>query len=410
MRVPRKPFSTYKWRWFSATPSEGLLKAPVYLGVIRALSKFEGDRFSSGRLKQELARVERDTESTNDLPRTVDRNLIRNSGQYWKGTGLLTGKRGKIELTELGRRVANGSITNDEFAALMVRNTVLPNPATYKPEELEKWQQADLRIKPLEYILSVMGSLGRDYGIRHAYLSPNELIKIVIPLAGEKSLPQDTSEPVYMYRTGRLDTSGWPNYVPENNDKRLAREFLLFLRNFGICQTDSTSRPYDEKFRLDQVMTEELRVDAAPTFLEDIERIEQEIEESRNSEITTIIERARVMASVIKRPNQAKFRKEVLNASQHSCIFTNEKTLDVLEAAHIVPVKLGGTDLVGNGLCMRADIHRLFDNGKIRIHPNGDVMLNEYIHEAISYSELPQTILFPSSISPENLEWRSRYL
>ena len=410
MSVPQIPFPSYKWRWLSVAPSEGLLKAPVFLGVIRALYKFEGEPFNSDRLIRELEQVQRDTNTTINLARTGDRNLIRNSGQYWRGTGLLTDKRGKIELTELGRRVATGQITKDEFAALMVRNTVLPNPATYQPAELKKWHDAGLRIKPLEYILLIMGVLGREFGSDHAYLSANELIRIVIPLAGAKTLARDTAIQVHMHRHGNLNISNWPNCVPEANDQRLAREFLLFLDNFEICHPIGPTPRYDQMFYFNQFVTERLQADETPTFLEDFERVEQEIEISRNSEIPTIIERRRIWSSAIMRPQQAKFRKDVLNANQYRCILTNEKTLDVLEAAHIVPVEHGGPDVVGNGLCMRADIHRLFDNGKIRIQPNGDVKLTEHIREAISYSELPKNISFPGSIRPENLEWRYRYL
>ncbi len=59
---------------------------------------------------------------------------------------------------------------------------------------------------------------------------------------------------------------------------------------------------------------------------------------------------------------------------------------------------------------MRVDIHRLFDNGKIRISPDGRVDLNEKIEDAISYSDLPRDIQFPPSVRLEYIEWRSRYL
>ncbi len=53
--------------------------------------------------------------------------------------------------------------------------------------------------------------------------------------------------------------------------------------------------------------------------------------------------------------------------------------------AHIIPVGHGGTDAVGNGLCMRVDIHRLFDNGKIRIAPDGEV---EHLTSKLPHGEL----------------------
>ncbi len=410
MNTPAKPFPSYKWRWLSVAPSEGLLKAPVLLGVLRALKKFEGKPYSSLELHQELGRVKEDTNTLIDLARTPDRNLFRNSGQYWRGTGLLAPVSGEIELTNLGSRVASGQITNDEFAALMVRNTVLPNPATYNDAEMQKWRDAGLRIKPFELILSVMDKLGRSYGILEAFLSPNELIKVVIPLAGAKASVEDTAISVFKFRKDRLDVSSWPDCAPAANDKRLAREFLLFLENFEICQADNTTERYEQKFYLDQVMSAEIQLDAEPSFFENIARIDEEITDSRDSEIPLIIERTRVTASVLRRTNQSKFRREVLGAGNSCCILTQERTLEVLEAAHIVPVGQGGSDLVGNGLCMRVDIHRLYDSGKIRIEPNGIVTLNEQIEHAVSYAGLPRNINFPQATRAENLEWRSRYL
>lgn len=151
MIPPVKPFDTYKWRWLSVLPTEGLLKAPVFLGVLRALQQFEGEPFSSEDLRDELQVVQDETKTTVTLARPeLDRNLFRNSGQYWKGTGLLEPITGEIQLTNLGHNVANGEITHDEFAALMIRNTVLPNPITYQQDEVQKWKNAGLRIKPFE--------------------------------------------------------------------------------------------------------------------------------------------------------------------------------------------------------------------------------------------------------------------
>lgn len=108
--------------------------------------------------------------------------------------------------------------------------------------------------------------------------------------------------------------------------------------------------------------------------------------------------------------NMLRFEEDELRAAENRCVLTQEATSDVIEAAHIIPVGHGGTDAVGNGLCMRVDIHRLFDNGKIRIAPDGAVTLNEQIAEAVSYRDLPQNINFPANVGLENIKWRSRYL
>ena len=61
---------------------------------------------------------------------------------------------------------------------------------------------------------------------------------------------------------------------------------------------------------------------------------------------------------------------------------TNERTLPVLEAAHIRPYANGGTHEIANGLCLRTDLHRLFDRGYIGIDPDDHrIMVSKRIRE-----------------------------
>lgn len=415
---PVKPFPSYKWRWLHTEPSESLLIAPVYLGVLRALRKHEGSRYSSVGLYKELQRVQlelqhvlQDAKSKINLARTPDRNLFRNSGQYWRGTGLLSDTRGVIQLTDLGVKVAEGQFTQDEFAALMIRNTVLPNPQTYTQGELDSWQRAGLRIKPFELLLSIMSILGKRFGKNQAYITPNELILIVIPLAGAKSSDEEIAVSLDKWRKNELDVSAWPNCAPEDNDGRLAREFLLFLSNFGVCTVSKCARSqYDWAFVLDDISFDSSEIFTEKSFFEDAKLVATEEDASKTSIVPEIIERRRVAAQVLARTGQSRFRKKILEASAGACLLTGESTLDVLEAGHIIPVEHGGTDVVGNGLCLRIDIHRLFDAGKIRIKPNGDVVLNDQIATAVSYSGLPASVELPNPAMTSHLEWRFNYL
>lgn len=408
---PVKPFPTFKWRWLSVQPSEGLLEAPVFLGVLRTLADHEGEAFSSVDLHNDLQQVTAQTRSSVNLARTPERNLFRNSGQYWRGTGLVEPQSGEIRLTGLGRRVAEGRITTDEFLALMVRNTVLPNPLTYTSAQLQEWKRANLRIKPFELILAVIAELGSRYGIETSYVTPNELIKIMIPLSGVRARAAEIAEHIIRFRHGRLSLHDWPDCAPEANDKRLAREFLLFLRNFGICRTGHDQADlYEQKFFMNAVPSQLANDIEETTFLEDPNLVDDEVNRASDSEIPLIVERTRVATSVLQRPNQRAFRLAVFEACLHRCVVTHEQTQEVLEAAHIIPVANGGNDRAENGLCMRVDIHRLYDNGKIRIRADGQLILHDRISTAVSYHNLPERIDIPSSIASQNLSWRYRYL
>jgi putative restriction endonuclease len=70
------------------------------------------------------------------------------------------------------------------------------------------------------------------------------------------------------------------------------------------------------------------------------------------------------------RLGQGSFRVLVTDAYQRRCAVTGEKTLPVLEAAHIKPYSEEGPHRVTNGLLLRSDLHRLFDRGYVTVTPD----------------------------------------
>ncbi|GAI27503.1 unnamed protein product, partial [marine sediment metagenome] len=123
----------------------------------------------------------------------------------------------------------------------------------------------------------------------------------------------------------------------------------------------------------------------------------------------SLVERERRLTSSISRSGQAKFRRDILRAFRCKCLFTKERLEAVLQAPHIIPVKHNGPDVVQNGLCLRADIHVLFDASHIRIHPSGDISYSDAIAGSISYAGLPAHLDLPTFIDRNALEWRLNY-
>lgn len=75
-------------------------------------------------------------------------------------------------------------------------------------------------------------------------------------------------------------------------------------------------------------------------------------------------------AFVRRRLGQGGFRVLVTDTYQRHCAVTGERTLPVLQAAHIRPVTAGGLHQVENGLLLRSDIHTLFDRGYATVTPD----------------------------------------
>jgi len=67
------------------------------------------------------------------------------------------------------------------------------------------------------------------------------------------------------------------------------------------------------------------------------------------------------------RLGQGAFRVLVTEAYQRRCAITGEKTLPVLQAAHIKPYTQDGPHDVKNGLLLRSDLHTLFDDGYLTL-------------------------------------------
>lgn len=81
------------------------------------------------------------------------------------------------------------------------------------------------------------------------------------------------------------------------------------------------------------------------------------------------------------RIGQGAFRVGVIDAYQRRCSISGEKTLPVLEAAHIKPYSLTGQNAISNGILLRSDMHKLFDQGYITITPNYQVEISNRIKE-----------------------------
>jgi len=81
------------------------------------------------------------------------------------------------------------------------------------------------------------------------------------------------------------------------------------------------------------------------------------------------------------RLGQGSFKVLITEVYHRRCAVTGEKTLPVLEAAHIKPYSLGGPHEINNGILLRRDYHALFDRGYITIDKNYNIEVSRRIKE-----------------------------
>ena len=406
--IPQKPFPDFKWKWASLQCTESLNDPVILLGVLFRMRKLEllgtDLKYSSQEFADEMQELQNDVSDSitvNLGGRVRERNLIRNSSQYWRAVGLIpSDSHGVIRLTEFGQKVADREISQTEFAAITIQTLRLPNPHIQSEAECQQWFNAGIIIHPLKLLLMILCELAK-LDPAQSYITPNELVKIVIPLSGSKASLQDYVNFLLWYRAEEISIVDWPNCAERANDFRVAREFLLFLENYGYANKVGDRNRQDEEYRLNL------------EILDEIQRIIQEepkegsllkaLDQIRSSDVASEVERKR-LHSRSSRPNQAAFRKAVLSACER-CVITNVTMPEILEAAHIKPFKYNGEDTVENGFAMRVDIHTLFDAGHLRISPDGEIDLSNRARMDYGAS-IPPRIVIPPFTNKEFLRWR----
>jgi putative restriction endonuclease len=100
-------------------------------------------------------------------------------------------------------------------------------------------------------------------------------------------------------------------------------------------------------------------------------------------EVDSTVEAPRYGSEYLARARlgQGSFRVLVTDAYNRRCAITGERTLPVLEAAHIKPFAQSGPNVVSNGLLLRSDLHKLFDIGYLTITPDLHIEVSKKIKE-----------------------------
>jgi putative restriction endonuclease len=87
------------------------------------------------------------------------------------------------------------------------------------------------------------------------------------------------------------------------------------------------------------------------------------------------------LREVTERYGQGTFRARLLSAYAGRCAITTERSVPVLDAAHIQPYRGTASNHVQNGLLLRADLHRLYDAGYLTVTPDFRVEVSPRLRE-----------------------------
>jgi len=122
---------------------------------------------------------------------------------------------------------------------------------------------------------------------------------------------------------------------------------------------------------------------------------------------------------VAPRLGQGTFRVAVTDAYSRACAATGEHSLPALEAAHIRPYAKEGPHAVSNGLLLRADLHRLFDQGYLTVTPSHHLEVSSHLRadyeNGRSYYPLHgNRVSLPAAMAdqpgPDFLRWHNEHV
>ena len=118
--------------------------------------------------------------------------------------------------------------------------------------------------------------------------------------------------------------------------------------------------------------------------------------------------RRRVLAEVVRRQGQGRFRDALRRAHGDRCAATGDAPPEVLEAAHVDPYLGPQSNLADNGLLLRADIHTLFDLHLIAVSEKGRWMVSPLL-KGTAYEDLAGRRLLQGTSHPTSPKRLTRH-
>lgn len=135
----------------------------------------------------------------------------------------------QIMLTEFGRALANGKISETEFYSYIIKKFGYPHLAF---SDYEEWKESGAAIRPLLLIIKSLVVLFEKYGKESSYITASEIYTYLQPLVNEDC--EDAVNNIYASRKTSNSLS------LSSNEVRKINEMLAFLSIAGYVVIDST--------------------------------------------------------------------------------------------------------------------------------------------------------------------------
>ena len=251
---PRIPFTSFGWRW-ATTGISSKLNLPVSLfAVLDAIvingsgqpnktQEFKNLLRTLCVNKYEIADADLIKTLTREDKADINKNIIENSGNYWRHINLIDPSGGNAVVTDFGKSFLTGRISKDEFIETLIHSYKLPSPV-YNAGEAEEFVANDIEIFPFKILLDVFEELHkRGINEEDRFLSEEDLKKIIVPFSVQYSVNHvgKLVDHVLNNRLSSADYANWPNcysHYTDDKGERMINEYLYFLEAFEFLRSN----------------------------------------------------------------------------------------------------------------------------------------------------------------------------
>lgn len=179
-----------------------------------------------------------------------------------------------------------------------------------------------------------------------------------------------------------INTEKEPNFQKVGNDDLIEAPrpysyWLNYLKNAGLVEENEGG----------VFITENMK-EFIEIFFEDLSKAPTSKKETKYKVIS-------------RGSNQQIFRLNLLKAYNEKCAISNKflkyKHINILEAAHIIPVSHGGSYNTDNGILMTPDLHKAFDEGVFSIDENYNLLIYKDVEEYEYIPKEKKLVNFPKN-------------
>lgn len=232
------------------------------------------------------------------------------------------------------------------------------------------------------YALSVRQTIGGPYPDREPLMRPDGSWVYSYFQENENPGARDSEY------TNRGLIECWQDRVPVGVMRQISREPTVRYRILGLAMVNGWDGGY---FFLDGLASGDIKRSRGPAVeVEILASQELLVCETQGVFVPKdlIDGRQRIIASIVRRRGQPKFRADLLDAYGGRCAISGYDAVEALEASHILPYHGPSTNQLANGLLLRADLHTLFDLGLLAVDSSGmEVLIAPPLRDS-RYAEL----------------------